>query len=372
MSRKDNAVARDLWAQIFARQSSDPNAAMWDPEYDPSDDMAKMRKAFRAAGWSEDETRHLMEIHNEHEASAPTTSPGVSRFVEAQYAKLCDDIEAAMDRLKLNSQFKVARGIEPRVGPYAATTNVIMTDEGIVTVSAHLFRFCGLVARAFTRTLLLNPWVWERDDYEEVDGIALLRGAPDLLRYWMSIYFSFAASGTHIGVPYRPSTKEEIILMEQVARAMEIFSIAHEFSHHHLDHGRSVETDPRQEELEADQFALKICYEVDKRPTMIENPYLMAGAGGVVILMALDTLSEIEAVLGKHAQEMDTHPTVGERLERSDSVRVVFPNEFKWLKGFRTASSRIMALVNNLLVSNFSDLPAELLADMRKLRELGE
>ncbi len=87
---------------------------------------------------------------------APVTSPGVNPFVEIHLARLSDYVEAGMDRLKMKSHAKVARGVEPRAWASASKINVIMTDESIVTVSAFFFRFCGLVARAFIRSIWME------------------------------------------------------------------------------------------------------------------------------------------------------------------------------------------------------------------------
>ena len=119
----------------------------------------------------------------------------------------------------------------------AAKIGVIMTEESIVTISSFLSRFCGLIARAFARTLRLAPMVWARDDYIRSSGTALLRSSPSLVLYWFQIFWSFAMTGTHISVPFRPSTREEVLLMEQIACGMEMFAVAHEYSHHHLAHG---------------------------------------------------------------------------------------------------------------------------------------
>jgi hypothetical protein len=51
---------------------------------------------------------------------------------------------------------------------------------------------------------------------------------------------SYAVTGTNILVPFRPATKVEVLLFEQIARAMEIFAIAHEYGHHHHAHGRRL------------------------------------------------------------------------------------------------------------------------------------
>jgi hypothetical protein len=144
--------------------------------------------------------------------------------------------------------------------------------------------------------------------------------------------------------------------MEQIARAMELFAIAHKYGHHRLAQGRNIGADARQEEFDADQFALKICYEVDRMPVIIENPYLISGAGGVVMLMALDTLRVIEEILGEPGADVSTHPSVKERIKRFDSVRMLFPDEFRWLKGFRTLSGRIMSVVQDALLPGFAQI----------------
>lgn len=366
---KDSTAAADLWRQIFERAAADPFATVMDPNYDEASDRARFRQAMAVAGWTEPELDTFEDQRRARQASAPDTSPGVNRDVEAMMAQLAADIEAAMDRLGLKSHLRVARGVEPRGGPLAAKIGVIMTDESIVTVGSYLFRFCGLVGRAFARTLRLDPWLWESAGYKQESGNALLRSTPDLLLYWRRIYFSFAVTGTNIGVPLWLSTREEVMLMEQVARAMEIFAVAHEYGHHHLAHGKEIMAEPHRQEFEADQFALRICDEVDRKPVIVENPYLVSGAGGVVLLMALETIRSIEELLGANPVQGETHPKVADRVLRFDSVRLLQPAEFKSLKGFRVASSRIMALVSQAIVPTLAALPSPLLAEIRRLRE---
>jgi hypothetical protein len=243
MSASSNDSARDLWGQLLKQFSKHPNAAVVDPDHDPTEDTAKLRKRLREAGWSEHQIEARVALSNAQIAAAPSTSPGVSPHAEFVFGSLCDDVEAAMVRLKLSSHARVARGIDPRLGPYAAKTTVIMTDESIVTVGAQMFRFCGLVARAFTRTLQLDPGYWESSAGSAEADARLLRRHADVLMYWAQIFLSFAITGTHIRVPFRPATIFEVGLFEQIARAMELFAVAHEYGHHHFDHGRTIESE---------------------------------------------------------------------------------------------------------------------------------
>lgn len=362
----DNEVAKQLWLQLFAKLAKADDATIFEAGHEVEAE-ARMRTGLTEAGWSSAEIEERIQLHRLECANAPVTSPGVAPHVEHIFERLSDDIEAAMDRLNLHSHARVARGIEPRIGPIAAMTNVIMTDQGIVTVGSFLFRFCGLIARAFTRTLRLNPWLWEDKGYSQEAAHNLFRASPQLVTYWFRIHLSYALTGTHVVAPYWPANKYEVLHFEQVARAMEIFAIAHEYGHHHHSHGRQLSADPKQEEFDADQFALKISYDVERQPVIASNPFLSSGAGGVILLLALETLRKVtEVVSGIRSPQRTTHPTISERLPRFDSVAVLRPTEFSVLKGFRVASERIMTVVDAELTDLLRVLPPKFAQELRE------
>ena len=353
---------------MFSKMAADEYATIVDADYDSKVDDDRMRLGLAQAGWSEREINQRLESQKAILANSPVTSSGVAPHVEVIFSKLCDDIEAAMSRLKMDSYARIARGIEPRTGPHAALTNVILTDQSIVSVGSFLFRFCGLVARAFTRTLHLNPWLWEDAGYSETDARRLLRDVPELLVYWLKIFVSFAVTGTQIMTVYKPANKNELILFEQVARAMEIFAIAHEYGHHHYGHGRQLDLDSKSEEFSADQFALLISYEVERKPFLFSNPYLSSGAGGLVLLLSLEILKKFtQAIIGVPLMPSGTHPKISERLDRFNSVAVLKPDEFLALKGFRTTSHRLMTSVDSELSNLLTKLTPDLINQLRTL-----
>lgn len=368
MTDRNNA-ATQLWEQLFATMAKAEDAALIRPDHEEADHEARLHHGLAQAGWSEQEIQSRIHLHQTQVTEAPVTSPGVNPHVEFILNRLCTDIEAAMNRLHFDSHTRVARGVEPRVGPLAAMTNVIMTDEGIVTVGSFLFRFCGLVARAFTRTLLLGPTFWESESYSDDAARLYLKAAPEQMAYWARIFVSFAVTGTHIMVPYRPANRNELVF-EQIARAMEIFAIAHEYGHHHLGHGRQLCADPILEEFGADQFALKIAYEVERRPLMFANPYLSSGAGGVILLKALDTLRRARDLINAtRAKSSETHPDIAERLARFDSVAVLKPQEFAALKNFRTTSARIMDMIDTVVFELLCAVPKGTLEQLRAINQ---
>lgn len=365
-AKQKNQTATELWGQVFDRLAKQENASIVDPEYDATEGERRFRRGMKEAGWSDDHIATYLDVSNERIASAPVTSPGVNPDVEALFQRLSTDVESAMDRLGLHSHAQVARGIEPRLGPHAAKIGVIMTDESIVTVGSHLFRFCGLVARAVTRTINLNPYLWDAEDWDERGAAKILYSSPELLTYWMSIYLSYATTGTNYLVPFRPATSNELFLFEQIARAMELFAIAHEYGHHHHAHGKSIEAQPHTEEFQADQFALKICYEAERSPHILNSPYLSSGAGGAVLLLALEQLRVFEAHIGRKVVSADSHPAALSRIQRMDSVAVMRPVEFKGLKNFRAGMVRLMLLVNRTLSEALPKMPLREFADIRR------
>lgn len=363
--KKRTDAATDLWQQMFSRMAEHQNAAIWDSAYDPTHDRERISDGLKGAGWTDEEIKFRQKIQEEQLAGIEEPKEGVSPFSQLQYQCLCDEIEGAMSRLGLNSHEFVARGIEPRIGPVAAKVNVVMTDESIVTIGTHTFRYCGLIARAFTRTLMLNPYLWSGESYAETEGRTLLLGTPSVFKYWLSIFFSYATTGTNLIVPFKPAHKHEFLLFEQIARAMEIFAIAHEYGHHEYNHGRSIETMAAYtEEYEADKFALKISWELENRPLLYQNPYLSSGAGGAILLLSLQTLRRVEDLIaGTSTILSDTHPSASDRIARFDSVAILQPKLFPVLKQYREAAIRIMSLVESLLYNGSNG------ADFTKVRE---
>ncbi|MDH3030148.1 hypothetical protein [Methylobacterium fujisawaense] len=336
-----NAVATDLWRQIFLREAEKPFSTIIPPDYDPAVDEARMLHGFLNAGWLPSEVDKLLDNCRVAFAGAPVTSPGVAAHIELRHEHLCTLVENAMRALGIETYARTTRGIEPRLGVSAGKIGVIMTDQSIVTVSAFFFRFCGLIAKAYVRSLRLNPYLWESTNYNIEQGAALIGSGPDIIDYWIRIYLAFAIHGSNYGVPFLPCRRDELHLVEMVAESMELFAIAHEYGHHHLAHGRNVDEDPWHQEYEADQFALRVCAEACRSNNGLENPYLRSGAGGAILLRALEILRTVERRLGAPGESDDTHPQVCDRIRRFDSVEAMRPREFVRLRSFRLAGDRI-------------------------------
>lgn len=342
--------AMEIWSQMLERAKEHEWSTFDDPDYvHPGRDAASIRQAFAEAGWSDDEIDKKDEIAKAQSDEAPITSPGVARITEAALHRLSQSIESAAAQLNVDNKDKVHFAVEPKAGPLLSKINVVMTDQSIITMGSFFTRYCGLVARAFIRTMRLAPMSVGTDFNEEFLRKEL-RKRPDLVFYWWRIFVSFSLTGTHMLAPFKPSSKDEILIMEQVAFAMEIFGLAHEYAHHALDHGRTVgpESDAHREEFEADAFALKICKIVEAehryawvKGRAVPNPYLETGAGGVLLLSSLDVFRKVKDRIFVNRM-YDTHPSFLDRSTKIKNTYIMQPRLY-------AASQEFCAAVENVL-----------------------
>jgi hypothetical protein len=299
-----------------------------------------MALALLEAGWSEAEIERRNEARAFfHELEDPN-SPGVAPGLEFRLQVLSDRVRRAIAETGDIEHEKVEIAIDPIAGVSASLTNVIMTDQGILTVSSFLFRWCGLVARAYTRTLYAELIYWTTTAPEAADDRKIILRNHDIVQYWFRIFSSFSLTGTHALVPFRPSTPTEFHVFEQVAWSMEYFTIAHEFGHHVLRH-RQVGEDPKKQEFQADAFSAKVCERLEFEPfPLISNPYTRTGAGGSLMLLALEILRSFEGAI-----RPDTHPPASERVDRIASRNLISPNQLKMDQDFNGTVQRIMSAV---------------------------
>lgn len=343
--KRHNDAARDLWAQIFERAAADPNAALHEPDEESEAAQRELTTtALQEAGWSEAEiTRRNAElIHGELESA---NSPGVGPGLEFKLKFLSDRIREVISKTGETSHEMVEIAIEPKAGVSASLTNVIMTDQSILSVSSFLFRWCGLVARAYTRTLYADIAHWTSKASAPATDRERLLNCPNLVLYWFRIFVSFSGTGTHALVPFRPSSPTEFHLFEQVAWSMEYFTVAHEFGHHVLGH-RSANDDPMMQEFQADAFAVKVCEQFELEPfPLLPNPYTRTGAGASLMLLALEILRAFEHSVGDGAAIVDTHPSPSDRIAKISTRNLMQPKQLEMDQEFNGTVVRIMSAV---------------------------
>lgn len=158
--KEQRAAAIDLWKQMLERMRANEWSTFVNPEWTPSEEeKCNFRQAFIDAGWSEQECEERSEALEAYADNAPVTSEGVARSVEAILDRCSTSVLTAAKIAGIGSVDHVYFAVEPKAGPFVSTINVIMTDQSIITMGSHFTRYCGLVARAYIRTLNLNPYV---------------------------------------------------------------------------------------------------------------------------------------------------------------------------------------------------------------------
>lgn len=365
--KQQNEAARDLWAQIFERAAADPNATLHEPDEEGETAQRELiSRALKEAGWSEAEIANRNETEILHGDLETVNSPGVGPGLEFRLKFLSDRVRKAISESGETAHEKVEIAIDPKAGTSASLTNVIMTDQGILSVSSFLFRWCGLVARAYTRTLHADIAHWTSKATDPATDQEILLKYPSLVLYWFRIFVSFSGTGTHILVPFRPSSPTEFHLFEQVAWAMEYFTVAHEFGHHVLSH-RSVGDDPKMQEFEADAFAVKVCEQLEFEPfPLLPNPYTRTGAGASLMLLALEILQSFEDKKADGSSGNDTHPPVTERIKKISTRNLMQPKQLEMDREFNCTVVRMMSAVAAVMRDLLDAGGAELVSQLRQ------
>jgi hypothetical protein len=81
------------------------------------------------------------------------------------------------------------------------------------------------------------------------------------------------------------------------------------------------------------------------------NPCLASGAGGVILLIALRALREIEKALGlRRGSVSDTHPEISARIARLNTVALLSPVEFESLNSFKIVGGRVLRVVHSIVL----------------------
>ncbi|SHL75397.1 M48 family metalloprotease [Roseibium suaedae] len=364
---QQNDAARDLWSQIFTRASADLNATMYEPnEEGEAGQRELIAQALKEAGWTEKQIAQFREAESSHGELEYVNSPGVGPGLEFRLRFLSDRVRMAISEAGETSHEKVEIAIDPKAGVSASLTNVIMTDQGILSVSSYLFRWCGLVARAYTRTLFADLVHWTSKGAEPTNDREQLLKHTDLVLYWFQIFVSFSGTGTNVLVPFRPSSPTEFQYFEQVAWAMEYFTVAHEFGHHALGH-RNVDDDPKVQEFEADAFAVKVCERLEFEPfPLLPNPYTRTGAGASLMLLAIEVLREFEDSVDEGTASLETHPTPSERIAKISGRNLMQPGQLEMDQEFNGTVARVMSAVAAVMRDFRSEGGDELVATIRQ------
>jgi hypothetical protein len=223
--------------------------------------------------------------------------------------------------------------LEPTIG--AGSLSVLGTQASIISVTGPLINFCSIASKllAFTMDTEKSRSLGAgriNMDFQPEDIRGHLRQHHHLIKYWMLLIDAYAR---HLegprGLPLFNIRGNRGILRLAILRAMELFAVAHEFGHH-VDYSNRKGTEKENsllQEFGADVFAAIISKAVADKgpPPHYSDMFTFSGAGGVLMLGALDLVRRANSVLETGADEMPyskTHPPLRARLKVLESVYI--------------------------------------------------
>jgi hypothetical protein len=291
---------------------------------------AKLEELAKANGVPESEIESVLAEHMKELQNAPVGSSFDNPNLQAILARTVTEIEQACSALSVSLAGGVAFGVSPEVGAVASQRAVMATSASIITVSMQFLGFCNAISKILSRSLVEDT-AQSSISNDPARVSAKLEGRPDLVTGWFDIVFHMATYGWQTPVPVEiPTSPTERIGRFLLLRAVERFALAHEFGHHVYRHGISVSSeddgDPMKDEYEADLFGRIISIELGFNADSIPNPYCVSGAGGVVILGALDLVRRATSVLESGTDSPPPrrrHPPYEERvaaLQKADNL----------------------------------------------------
>jgi hypothetical protein len=187
-------------------------------------------------------------------------------------------------------------------------------------VSLPFITFCNQISKAMARTLVYEPGAMIRVSNDAVEVKAKLRSTLELVLEWSGILTHYAAFGWPPPKLTPPPEKIAHITRVFILRAIEWFSIAHEYGHHVMKHGQAAssedQSDHFHEEHQSDIFARAISMALGAREE-VPNYYAIFGAGGVIMLGMLDLVRRTKAVLETGGDEVvprERHPPYVDRV----------------------------------------------------------
>lgn len=150
----------------------------------------------------------------------------------------------------------------------------------------------------------------------------------ELKLLWLELFGAYAYGDGPLSIEWRIVPYPQSLTGSMLLSAFERFAIAHEYAHHVEAHGKTdsigvgVDPESRDQEIEADMFAIALCRYMEGRKKE-PNVFLTSGAAPVLLFKCLDYVrctKKIFAGGGAPPEESsDTHPKTVERILAFDS-----------------------------------------------------
>jgi len=336
---EERSAAEDFRRQLQQRLPAGPADRSKEDVLRWVDESVDLLTEISSISWGpETSDSTLVDRLREELEGIPLINPRDEPFTHAIMKTLCEEVETACGALGIPLHSGVAYGSSPTLDVDAARYAVHFTDASVITLSAGFISFCSHISKMFSLSLLHEPQgKMFSVCFKPSRVFAKIGSDPALKYYWTEIIGAYAFGSGPLIVKQQLVPSPASITRVHLLRAMELFSVAHEYAHHIGRHGKrditGVGEDPigKREEYEADLFALALSRYIgtNEQP---QNLYAMSGAGAVLLLKCLECVRGARQILrtGKEAtQSSRTHPNASDRIAAFDTLDAPLPKSEK-------------------------------------------
>lgn len=288
--------------------------------------------------------QQLLQAIKDSEVEQEVEHPLAHRII----ADLCQACDSYLSDLGSGLDKKVVRpifGVTPAGALNAFSVRVPFTNEKLVLVSPEFFWFCNYLAKIISTVISIevteaglainfNPEFIREGITEKREALARLS----------TLIASYALTGRSL-LALKPHFLPPVssLVRMHILRAMELFTIAHEYGHiqrdHCTDQAASISIGDEQleeliyfwgQEFEADTFGLLTSSAIGFKE---ENMFAQLGAGAVMILAASEMVSRARTIFSSGSDELHryaTHPPVVQRRQvLRETTSTLFPPDIR-------------------------------------------
>ena len=281
----------------------------------------RLRDVAKANGAIDIDVEATVEAYKAYLASASPGSKLDGKNARAILDPILRDIEDLCREQKIPVRNGVVYGVAPEFELLARQREVMATDVSIIDVSMPFLVFCNCVSKALARTLLHETGTLIKVSSDPALVLPALRASPRLLAEWAVIISAFACDELppqSISPP--PDQVGQQVTRILILKAIEWFSLAHEYGHHVMKHGQATSTEDTRNifdgEHEADLFARAVSMALGDKAEP-PNFYAVSGAGGVIVLGLMDMTRRARWVLETGLDSVPagtSHPPLTDRV----------------------------------------------------------
>lgn len=287
------------------------------------------------------------------------------------------EIEKVISGLGLSLRSGVSVGILHGDHLEAMQMPVISTQASVIMMTRHLTTLIYRLAKLFARTVIMGPtngdvieMIWDAKPV-----MKSLMADTELRRDWGMFFLDYCTNPKtpDIGRSIKITGDRQIHLIGDIDEAMTWFVLAHEYSHHVLEHswggtagaGGEASSISQAKETEADVLGSVVCMLLGQNNPRGPNHCAKTNVGAVLILSVLDFIKRGYQIMltgdEKGYRKDQKHPPLADRLATIANVTREFieshcPGEQEGLDAYLKQQADVAELIGAIWSDNRSFL----------------